>query len=127
VSISVGTYIGHNSVEFIFFTEILQTGHLKMLLKVSTGMVWHETPHFGRLRSSKVWNALRVSQGLATVCIYIRSIFRVAELSGGFNGYLANNEIIFTVIEGAMIFIAAICLSTIGHPGIGFQKTMVKA
>lgn len=78
-------------------------------------------PQFARLRASKIWRAFLVSQGLATICIYIRSIFRVAELSGGFNGYLANNEVTFMVLEGAMISIAAICLSIFGHPGVGFQ------
>ncbi|KAF3389260.1 Sphingoid long-chain base transporter RSB1 [Penicillium rolfsii] len=76
---------------------------------------------FARLRASKMWAAFLICQGLATICIYIRSIFRVAELSGGFNGYLANNEITFMVLEGAMISIAAIALSTFGHSGIGFQ------
>lgn len=79
------------------------------------------TPQFARLRASKMWAAFLICQGLATICIYIRSIFRVAELSGGFNGYLANNEVTFMVLEGAMISIAAIALSTFGHSGIGFQ------
>lgn len=79
------------------------------------------TSQFARLRASKMWAAFLICQGLATICIYIRSIFRVAELSGGFNGSLANNEVTFMVLEGAMISIAAIALSTFGHAGIGFQ------
>lgn len=53
---------------------------------------------------------------VATVTIFVRSIFRVAELNGGFNGSLANNEITFMILEGAMIVIACACL-TIFHPG----------
>ncbi|KAL4815518.1 hypothetical protein BDW67DRAFT_191547 [Aspergillus spinulosporus] len=67
------------------------------------------------------WVAFLVFQSLATVCIYIRSVFHVAELSGGFNSHPANDEVAFMVLEGAMISVAAIALSACGHPGIGFQ------
>jgi hypothetical protein len=58
---------------------------------------------------------------LATVCIFIRSVFRVAELSDGFGGHLANNEVSFMVLDGVMVLIACISL-TIIHPGAGFGK-----
>ncbi|KAL4973819.1 sphingoid long-chain base transporter [Aspergillus desertorum] len=73
------------------------------------------------LRASKTWIAFLVLQGLATICIYIRSVFRVAELSGGFGGHLANDEVTFMILEGAMVSVAAMALSTWGHPGVGFQ------
>lgn len=57
---------------------------------------------------------------VATLAIFIRSVFRVAELSQGFHGSLANNEISFMILEGAMIAIASLCL-TILHPGAAFQ------
>ena len=57
---------------------------------------------------------------LATVFIYARSVYRVAELSQGFNGSLANNEVSFMVLEGAMCILATICL-TVFHPGLAFQ------
>lgn len=53
---------------------------------------------------------------LATLCILVRSIFRVAELSEGFNGKLANQQITFTVLEGAMVVLAAGGLTAF-HPG----------
>lgn len=52
--------------------------------------------------------------------IFVRSVFRVAELSEGFDGKLANNEVTFMILEGAMIAIAGICLTAL-HPGIAFQ------
>ncbi|KAK9240692.1 RTA1 like protein-domain-containing protein [Lipomyces kononenkoae] len=58
----------------------------------------------------------------ATLTILIRSCFRVAELSGGFHGPLANNQPTFMVLEGGMVSIASLCL-TILHPGIGFRGT----
>lgn len=57
---------------------------------------------------------------LATVCILIRSIFRAAELSGGFTGSLWNNQVDFMVLDGAMIGLAALCL-TVLHPGVAFR------
>ena len=58
---------------------------------------------------------------LATLCIFIRSCFRVAELRGGFNGALANQQVTFMILEGAMIVIACIAL-TMAHPGLVFGK-----
>ncbi|KAL8826713.1 MAG: hypothetical protein Q9170_007300 [Blastenia crenularia] len=60
--------------------------------------------------------------GLATLTIYVRSIFRVAELQGGFDGSLANDEITFMILEGTMVSIASIALTAL-HPGFIFSKT----
>jgi hypothetical protein len=58
--------------------------------------------------------------GLATFCIFVRSCFRVAELSQGFGGSLANDQITFMILEGAMIIIASIALTAL-HPGRAFD------
>ena len=52
----------------------------------------------------------------ATVFIIVRSIYRCAELAGGFRGRLANEEVPFMVLEGVMIILACLCL-TVWHPG----------
>jgi len=44
----------------------------------------------------------------------------VAELSQGFEGSLANDEVTFMVLDGAMIAIACLAL-TLLHPGFAFQ------
>ena len=56
---------------------------------------------------------------LATVAILIRSIFRAAELWGGFSGSLWNDETDFLILDGAMIGLASICLTAL-HPGVAF-------
>ena len=56
---------------------------------------------------------------VATIAVFIRSCFRVAELSEGFDGKLANQEVTFMILEGAMVAIASIAL-TIAHPGMIF-------
>ncbi len=53
---------------------------------------------------------------IAVLTITIRSCYRLAELQGGFNGKLANNEPVFMIFEGPMIIIAVVVL-TIWHPG----------
>ncbi|KAK5027392.1 RTA1 like protein [Exophiala sideris] len=53
---------------------------------------------------------------IATVAILIRCSFRVAELSKGFGSSIANNQVEFMVLDGAMMSIAVMVL-TLGHPG----------
>ena len=57
--------------------------------------------------------------GLATILILVRSSFRVAELSQGFNGPLANQQVTFMILEGAMVILASLLLTAF-HPGIAF-------
>lgn len=80
---------------------------------------------------------------MATITIFIRCVFRVAELSSGFNGELFNDEVAFMVLEGSvrsrlcyektsadiecrpMIIIASLCL-TIFHPGLVFEDALAE-
>lgn len=73
---------------------------------------------FAGLRSSRIWKGflggkcpavnledarrLTCPSGLivATLTIFIRCVFRVAELSEGFNGTLFNDEVAFMILEG---------------------------
>ncbi|KAE8445435.1 hypothetical protein EG329_013448 [Mollisiaceae sp. DMI_Dod_QoI] len=73
-----------------------------------------------QLYDSKLFKSFLIGLCVATLTIFIRSAFRVAELSGGFHGPLANNQVSFMVLEGAMIIIATSCL-TLLHPGFCFQ------
>lgn len=54
------------------------------------------------------------------LAIFVRSVFRVAEPKGGFHSALANNEVVFMVLEGVMLVIALLAL-TILHSGICFD------
>ncbi|OCL03471.1 putative RTA1 domain protein [Glonium stellatum] len=75
---------------------------------------------FERLRETRIFTAFLGCLGLATLCIFIRSCFRVAELSGGFHGALANQQVTFMILEGAMIIVAVGAL-TACHPLFAFQ------
>jgi hypothetical protein len=81
-------------------------------------MAW-DTRH-ASLYQSKLFRAFLIGLAVATLTIFTRSTFRVAELSGGFHGSLANNQVSFMILEGAMVTIACSCL-TLLHPGISFQ------
>ncbi|KAJ6002604.1 RTA1-domain-containing protein [Penicillium sp. IBT 35674x] len=72
------------------------------------------------LRNSFRWKAFLAGLALATIAIFVRSVFRLAELNGGFHSSLANNQVLFMILEGAMIVIAILCL-TILHPGVCFN------
>ena len=57
---------------------------------------------------------------IATIFIFIRSIYRVVELQDGFDGTIANNEVAFMILEGPMIILASLLL-TVFHPGYVFE------
>ena len=61
----------------------------------------------------------KTALGIALLAIYVRSVYRVAELSEGFDGKIANYEIPYMILEGAMIIIASTLL-TISHPALVF-------
>ncbi|GFF26712.1 sphingoid long-chain base transporter RSB1 [Aspergillus udagawae] len=71
------------------------------------------------IRKTLKWKAFLTGLTVATLAIFVRSIFRVAELREGFNGPLANDEVTFMILEGAMMVIATLCL-TVLHPGYCF-------
>jgi hypothetical protein len=87
-------------------------------------MAW-DTTH-AALYNSTLFKSFLCGLALATLTLFVRSTFRVAELSGGFNGSLANNQVSFMILEGAMVTIAAGCLTFL-HPGISFQGSFSDA
>lgn len=72
--------------------------------------------------------ALTISIALftATIAIFIRSIYRVAELQGGFSSKIANSQATFMIFEGPFM-ILAVTLLTIFHPGRIFDGLWVAA
>lgn len=52
------------------------------------------------LRDSKQFKYFLVALGVATILIYVRCIYRVAEMSFGWGGLLMSNETYFLVLEG---------------------------
>jgi len=76
-------------------------------------------PRFREVRTAKNFKAFHFALGFASLAIFIRSIFRCVELSEGFDGKLANDEVTYMILEGAMVVIA-VGLLTAFHPGFAF-------
>ena len=81
-------------------------------------------PTHKKLRESIKFKLFLVALGLSTFCIFIRSIYRVAELSEGWEGALIKNEHLFIGFEGAMVIVAVLLLN-IFHPGLCFREGYV--
>jgi RTA1 like protein len=75
---------------------------------------------FVELRHTLRFRSFLWALGLATLTVFVRSVFRCVELREGFRGKLANREVTFMVLEGAMIVIA-VAMLTIWHPGRAFR------
>ncbi|GME70150.1 hypothetical protein B5S31_g4718 [[Candida] boidinii] len=73
------------------------------------------------IRHNKLFVPFLYFYTAATFFVYIRSAYRVAELSEGWTGYLITNEVYVFVLDGMMIALATVLL-TIIHPGIAFGK-----
>ncbi|KJA17990.1 hypothetical protein HYPSUDRAFT_45711 [Hypholoma sublateritium FD-334 SS-4] len=52
----------------------------------------------------------------STTFLFIRSVYRIVELSGGWDGRIMRMEILFNILDGAMIVLAIYC-TIIVHPG----------
>ncbi|KAH7356874.1 RTA1 like protein-domain-containing protein [Rhexocercosporidium sp. MPI-PUGE-AT-0058] len=71
--------------------------------------------------NTRLFKAFLIGLAVATITIFIRSVYRIAELSGGFNSHLfTDDEVSFMILEGVMIIIACFCL-TVFHPAVCFQ------
>lgn len=67
---------------------------------------------------SVVEKRLKISGlAIASVTIFVRCAFRVAELRDGFQSPLASDEVAFMILEGTMVIIACLCLTFV-HPGL---------
>ncbi|KUJ11413.1 RTA1 like protein [Mollisia scopiformis] len=118
-TINLGTHILVAGLSF-------QVASLFAFSVCSTEFLWRVHKHHGDrnlehadLYNSRKFRLFLISLGITTVCLFVRTVFRSVELSGGFGGHLANSEVQFMVLDGMMVIIACFCL-TVMHPGIGF-------
>ncbi|PFH59268.1 hypothetical protein XA68_12608 [Ophiocordyceps unilateralis] len=68
-------------------------------------------PAFVRLRSTRRFKGVVVALALATLCIFMRSLFHLAELSEGITGPIFANQGLFIGFEGVLIVIAVYSLN----------------
>ncbi|KAF2807225.1 RTA1-domain-containing protein [Mytilinidion resinicola] len=78
-------------------------------------------PTHARLRASWAFQGFLVALAFATLCIFTRSVYRVAELSEGWNGHLIKTQKYFIGLEGAIVGLAVLALNVF-HPGLCFRE-----
>ncbi|EUC49631.1 hypothetical protein COCMIDRAFT_22802 [Bipolaris oryzae ATCC 44560] len=71
---------------------------------------------------SRRFKGFIIALTLSTICIFIRCVFRVAELSQGWRGELATTQKYFIGLEGAVI-VASVLLLNLCHPAYCFNNT----
>jgi hypothetical protein len=74
------------------------------------------------LRKSWQFKGFLVALSLSTLCIFTRCVFRVAELSNGWEGHLMKKQNYFLGLEGAVILVAVFSLNLF-HPGFCFWES----
>lgn len=76
-----------------------------------------------KLRSSWLFRGFLAALTLATICIFWRSVYRVAELSKGWNGPLMYRQGLFIGFEGVMVAVACLALNVF-HPSVCMRDVM---
>lgn len=78
-------------------------------------------PKHEQLRNSWAFKGFLVALAFATLCIFTRSVYRVAELSEGWTGHLIETQKYFIGLEGAIVGAAMLSLNAF-HPGLCFRE-----
>ncbi|KIP07455.1 hypothetical protein PHLGIDRAFT_30017 [Phlebiopsis gigantea 11061_1 CR5-6] len=78
---------------------------------------------------SRHWNTklklMSAALSFSTVTLFIRSIYRVIELAGGWNGRIISTQVYFNVLDGAMVVLAMYSLAII-NPGYFLYRDAVE-
>lgn len=74
-----------------------------------------------KLRGSWVFQGFLWALAFCTLCIFTRSVYRVAELSEGWNGRLIETQSYFIGLEGAIVSAGVLAMNAF-HPGLCFRE-----
>ncbi|KAI0126740.1 RTA1 like protein-domain-containing protein [Xylariales sp. AK1849] len=80
----------------------------------------HGAVGYKAIEESFAFKGMIIAMAAAVLLIFVRSTYRLAELQAGFDGALANNEVLFMIFEGPMIILACAGLAVF-HPGVGLD------
>ncbi|VDB94162.1 unnamed protein product [Peniophora sp. CBMAI 1063] len=72
--------------------------------------------HMHRSKTARRLKIMLFGMCIMTVLLFIRSVYRTAELAGGWHGTIITTEWLFDVFDGAMVVGAMLTLNVI-HPG----------
>jgi hypothetical protein len=82
-----------------------------------------QNPIFVTLRGSWRFKGFIAALTLATICIFWRSVYRVAELGEGWTGNLIRRQWLFVGFEGVMVIVACFALNLF-NPAFAFKEAM---
>jgi hypothetical protein len=80
-----------------------------------------QNPNFVALRSDWKFKGFLGALTLSTICIFWRSVYRVAELAQGWTGELIGRQDLFIAFEGVMVTVAMLALNLF-HPALCFKE-----
>jgi hypothetical protein len=80
-------------------------------------------PRHAKLRGSGMFKGFLVALCVSTLCIFTRCVYRVAELSEGWQGELIKTQKYFIGLEGIVVIIAVLVLNAF-HPGFCFRGAL---
>lgn len=81
-------------------------------------------PQFAYLRQKFMLRWFPLAITLAVLAIYIRCVYRVAELAEGWDGFLIQHEPYVLALDGLMVLLSVIFL-TIIHPGFALGRKVI--
>ncbi|ODV77638.1 RTA1-domain-containing protein, partial [Suhomyces tanzawaensis NRRL Y-17324] len=81
----------------------------------------HYNPKYSTIRTRHLFNHIPLVLLVATIFVYIRCAYRVAELSEGWNGYLIRREAFPMTLDALLICLTS-ALFLVFHPGFMFGK-----
>lgn len=81
-------------------------------------------PQFAHIRQKWAFRWFPLAIVISVLFIYIRCVYRVAELAEGWSGYLIEHEVYVLVLDGLMVLLGVIPL-TIIHPGFALGKEVI--
>jgi hypothetical protein len=82
-----------------------------------------QNPVFVKLREGWKFKGFLIALTLATICIFWRSVYRVAELAEGWTGDLIKRQWLFVGFEGVMVIVACLTLNVF-NPAFTFKEAM---
>ncbi|KAG7711605.1 hypothetical protein KL914_000247 [Ogataea haglerorum] len=78
-------------------------------------------PKYKSVRARRIFKLYPYAVSLAVIFIYVRSIYRIAELCDGFQSDLATHEAYFFPLEASMMTLSFILLTFL-HPGTAYGR-----
>ncbi|KAJ7624788.1 RTA1-like protein [Roridomyces roridus] len=110
---------------------VLQFVFIIAYIFLALDLFWHysnDVPVRGTARERGLFDTklqtLVTALGFSTTVLFIRAVYRIIELSGGWNGRIIHTEVYFNVLDGGMVVLAIFSVN-IAHPGrlLGVEKT----